>query len=159
MKRKIILVLFAAVMALGSSLYAADSKSKSTEENPQRLYTAEDYEGADLELFNMLKETSWRPKLKGFFEHTNPFSAGSKKSEKMAFKSNGEIWYTYGAAGHGSAAAFYIKDGIIMIENHRFVYDSEKDQLEDVIAGRIYNRIGEKPAAEADAADTTSKEK
>ena len=159
MKKKLILVLVAAVMALGSSLYAEDSKSKSTEGEPNRLYTAEDYEGADLELFNFIKETSWRPKAKGFLEHTSIISFAYKKSESMTFKSNGEMWYKFAASGQGSILPYYIKDGVISVGNGRIVYNPEKDQLEDMVDGRIYNRIGEKPAAKAEEPkDTAAKE-
>lgn len=156
MKKKFILVLIAAVVALGSSLYAEDSKSKSSDGEAQKLYTAEDYEGADLELFNMLKETEWRPRAKGLYEHINIINYVSKKSQRMIFKTNGEVWYKFSASGQGVAGAFYIKDGIIQIDSMRLIYNAETDLLEDAISGRIFDRIGEKPATKTDA---TSKEK
>lgn len=156
MKRKFILVLVAAAVALGASLYAENSKGKTAEEAPARLYTADDYEGADLELFNMLKETVWRPRAKGFFEHASVFNYAAKKSQRMTFKTNGEVWYKIGASGQGVAGAFYINNGVIQIETMRLVYNEEADQLEDAISGRIFDRVGEKPAAGTDSPDAAS---
>lgn len=158
MKRKLILALFAAVLALGTSLCAEDSKGKGTEGASARFYTADDYEGADLELFNMLKETEWRPRAKGFFEHTSIINYASKKSQRLIFKTNGEVWYKFGASGQGVAGAFYINNGVIQIETMRLVYKEETDQLEDVISGRIFDRVGEKPAAKADSTDASVKQ-
>ena len=158
MKRKLILVLVAAVLALGTSLCAEDSKGKGSEAVTARFYTADDYDGADLELFNMLKETEWRPRAKVFFEHTSIINYASKKSQRLIFKTNGEVWYKFGASGQGVAGAFYINNGVIQIETMRLVYKEETDLLEDAISGRIFDRVGEKPAAKADSTDASVKQ-
>lgn len=156
MKRKLILVLLAAVLALGSSLYADDSKVNPYAEASKQLFTAEDYEGEDLDLFNTIKETVWRPKAKGFLEHVSITSFAFKKSETLTFKSSGECWYKNAAAATGAVLPFFIKDGVITVGNGRLVYTPEKDQLEDMVDGRIYNRVGEKPAAGTDSTDTAT---
>lgn len=157
MKKKLILVLVAAVLALGSSLYAEDSKGKASDEEQTRLYTAEDYDGADLELFNFLKETEWKPKAKGFLEHTSIINYASRTSQRWTFKSNGEVWVK--ASSVGGVTAFYIKDGVITVDSLRLTYDAANDQLVDAVSGRKFNRVGEKPAAKVDSTDATTENK
>lgn len=159
MKKKSVLFLFAAVIAVGASLYAEGSKVNPYEEASKQLFTAEDYEGEDLELFDTIKETVWRPKAKGFLEHVSITSFAFKKSETLTFKSSGECWYKNAAAATGAVIPFFIKDGVITVGNGRLVYNPEKDQLEDMVDGRIYNRVGEKPAPKTDSADATTEKK
>ena len=137
---KLILVL-AVFLTVSGAFLCAESPVK---DSLQTIDAAGDaaacgYEGADLELFNQIKDTSWCPKLKGFFEVTNPITAVMKKSDRLMFRANGEAWLKSGS--YGAVVPYRIQDGMIYIENHRFVYDAENDRIKDLVGGRVSTRV------------------
>lgn len=142
---KLVLALSALLAVSGTFLWADSPDADGMKASGGTEGIACEYEGEDLELFNRIKDTTWCPKLKGFLEVTNPFAAISRKSDRMTFRPNGEVWFKVGSTG--AVMPYSIRDGMIIIENRRFAYDAENDRIEDIVAGRVYTRVGPKQDA------------
>ena len=142
--RQSVLALFV-LFAVSSACVWARGSAPLPKAEDNLLLTAADYDGADLELFGTMAGTTWTPKPKGFYEVSNPFVFFSKKSERMTFRENGEVWYKYSGSS-GAVMPYIIEDGVITVGNGRLVYDAETDRLTDIVGGRVYVRVGDKPA-------------
>ena len=134
-----------ALFAVSSACVWARGSAPLPKAEDNLLLTAADYDGADLELFETMAGTTWTPKPKGFYEVSNPFVFFSKKSERMTFRENGEVWYKYSGSS-GAVMPYTIENGVITVGNGRLVYDAETDRLTDIVGGRVYVRVGDKPA-------------
>lgn len=145
--RRSMLALFAAFAVSSACVWARGSAPLPKLED-NHLLTAADYEGEDLELFETIAGTTWCPKAKGFFELSNPVTLISKRAERMTFRVNGEAWYKYSGSS-GVVMSYSIKDGVITVGSSRLVYDAKSDRLSDLVSGRVYTRVGDRPEPKA----------